>query len=220
MAGTITRLSFQKRNSERVNVHLDGRYAFAVPAMEAAKLKRGQFLSEAEIARLRALDARQRAYERVLRLLSHRPRSETEVQRYLKRKETPPEAIAEVLERLQREGYLDDAEFVRFWVENRERHNPRGVWALRQELRQTWTLRMAPIERSAAGCASGRDWNTRSIAVWREATWPVAASIMVWPATPWRGCGRRSPRGKPRSESRAGIAAPGCERWHDNGLQS
>ncbi|HUW09791.1 MAG TPA: RecX family transcriptional regulator [Anaerolineae bacterium] len=136
MAGTITKLSFQKRNSERVNVHLDGRYAFALPDIEAAKLKRGQFLSDVEITQLRALDARQRAYERVLRLLSHRPRSEVEVQRYLKRKETPPEVIDEVLERLQREGYLDDAAFVRFWVENRERHNPRGVWALRQELRQ------------------------------------------------------------------------------------
>jgi len=161
MAGTITRLSFQKRNSERVNVHLDGRYAFAVPAMEAAKLKRGQFLSEAEIARLRALDARQRAYERVLRLLSHRPRSETEVQRYLKRKETPPEMIAEVLERLQREGYLDDTEFVRFWVENRERHNPRGVWALRQELRQKGVAR--PLIESALASLDTQDGAYRAL---------------------------------------------------------
>jgi regulatory protein len=136
MAGTVTKLSFQKRNSERVNVHLDGRYAFAVPAIEAARLKRGQFLSDAEIDALRALDSRQRAYDRVLRLLSHRPRSEVEVRRYLKRKETPPEVIDEVVERLQRDGYLNDAAFARFWVENRERNNPRGVWALRQELRQ------------------------------------------------------------------------------------
>jgi len=136
MAGTITKLAFQKRNRERVNLHLDGRYAFGVPAIEAAKLKPGQFLSDAEIARLRQLDARQRAYERVLRLLSHRPRSEAEVRRYLMGKDTPPDVIEEVLQRLRRQGYLDDEAFVQFWVENRERFNPRGPWALRQELRQ------------------------------------------------------------------------------------
>jgi regulatory protein len=136
MAGTITKLAFQKRNRERVNLHLDGRYAFGVPAIEAAKLKPGQFLSDAEIARLRQLDARQRAYERVLRLLSHRPRSEAEVRRYLEGKDTPPDVIVEVCERLTRQGYLDDEAFVRFWVDNRERFNPRGAWVLRRELRQ------------------------------------------------------------------------------------
>jgi len=136
MAGTITKLAFQQRNRERVSVHLDGRYAFGVPAIEAAKLKRGQYLSDADIARLRELDARERAYERVLRLLAHRPRSKAEVRRYLERKNTPVDAISSVIERLSRDGYLDDADFVRFWVENRERFNPRGLWALRQELRQ------------------------------------------------------------------------------------
>jgi len=153
MAGTITKLVFQRRNRERVNVHLDGRYAFSLPAIEAAKLKRGQFLSDAEIARLRALDERQRAYERVLRLLAHRPRSEAEVRRYLKRKGTPPDVVAAVIERLSREGYLDDVAFARFWVENRERFNPRGPWALRQELRQKG-LAEPLIEEALAGLDS------------------------------------------------------------------
>ena len=136
MAGTVTKLAFQKRNRERVNLHLDGRYAFGVPAIEAAKLKLGQLLSDAEIAHLREHDARQRAFERVLRLLAHRPRSRAEVDRYLQRKDTPPEVASEVMERLTHDGYLDDAAFVRFWIDNRERCNPKGPWALRQELRQ------------------------------------------------------------------------------------
>ena len=41
-----------------------------------------------------------------------------------------------MLERLAQHGYLNDAEFARFWVENRERFRPRGSRALRQELRQ------------------------------------------------------------------------------------
>jgi len=153
MAGTITRLTFQKRHCQRVSVYLDEQYAFGLPAIEAAKLKPGQFLSDAEISRLRDLDARERAYERVLRLLAHRPRSEAEVRRYLERKDTPPDAVEQVIERLKREGYLDDAAFVRFWVENRERFRPRGPWALRQELHRKGVAKPL-IEEALAGLDS------------------------------------------------------------------
>jgi regulatory protein len=136
MSGTITRLAFQQHSRGRVSVYLDGRYAFGLPAMEAAQLRRGQFLSDDEIAGLREVDVRQRAYERLLRLLANRPRSTAELTDYLKRKNTPPDVVADVLDRLAREGYLDDVAFVRFWVENRERCSPRGPHALRQELRR------------------------------------------------------------------------------------
>lgn len=153
MAGTITKLAFQKGHRQRVSVYLDGRYAFGLPDIEAAKLRPGQFLSDAEIARLRELDARQQAYERVLRLLAHRPRSEAEVRRYLEGKDMPPDAVEQVLERLRREGYLDDAAFVRFWVENRERFRPRGPWALRQELQRKGVAQPL-IEEALAGVDS------------------------------------------------------------------
>ena len=38
--------------------------------------------------------------------------------------------------RLAAQGYLDDAEFARFWVENRQQFRPKGSVALRGELRQ------------------------------------------------------------------------------------
>ena len=49
MVKTVTRLAFQKRTDERVNVYLDGEYALALPAIEAARLKVGQQLTDAEI---------------------------------------------------------------------------------------------------------------------------------------------------------------------------
>jgi regulatory protein len=150
MAGTITRLVFQKQARDRVSVHLDGRYAFGLPAVEAAALRQGQLLSDDEIARLRELDARERAYERTLRLLAHRPRSEAELRDYLERKGVPAEAVTSVMERLSQQGYLDDVAFVRFWVENRERFNPRGPHALRQELRRKG-VSSRTIEQALAG---------------------------------------------------------------------
>lgn len=136
MAGTITSLRFQKHTADRVNVYLDGKYALALPALEAARLRVGQYLDDAEIARLQALDLRQKAYDRALQFLSYRPRSAAEVRRNLTEAEIDPALVEETLARLAEQGYLDDAEFARFWVENRQRFRPKGARALRQELRQ------------------------------------------------------------------------------------
>jgi len=134
VGGTITTLRFQKRNKDRVNVYLDGRFAFGLAAIEAARLQVGQTLSDADIARLRNQDEIERAYERALNFLSYRPRSEAEVRRNLRGKNLEEEVVEGVIERLTRAGLLDDREFARYWVENRLQFKPRGVRALRQEL--------------------------------------------------------------------------------------
>jgi regulatory protein len=136
MTGTITALRYQKRNRERVNVYLDGSYAFALPAVTAASLRIGQSLGEDEIAELQDHDAAQRAYERALRFLAIRPRSIAEVRRTLEHHELPSSTVDAVIERLRAAGYVDDEAFARFWVSNREQFRPRAPLALRHELRQ------------------------------------------------------------------------------------
>jgi regulatory protein len=131
----ITALVAQKRNRHRVNVFLDGRFAFGLTAIEAARLHVGQTLSDEEIAELRKRDALEAAHERALHFLSFRPRSASEVQRYLESKGVSAEHIQQVMERLARVGLVDDVAFARFWVENREQFRPRSVRALRYELR-------------------------------------------------------------------------------------
>jgi len=135
MAGTITALVAQKRNKERVNIYLDGEFAFGLAMIEALKLHKGQKLSDEDIARLQALDEIEKAHERALNYLSYRPRSVDEVRRNLSEKYPEP-AIEMVLERLERAGLLDDQAFARFWVENRDQFKPRSERALRYELRQ------------------------------------------------------------------------------------
>ena len=136
MSPTVTRLRFQSKNPERVNVYLDGAFAFSLPAVEAAPLRRGQVLTEEEVQALRDLDAFHRAYERALRFLKYRPRSVWEVRQYLQRKGEPEERIDAVVAKLQAHRWLDDAAFARLWVENRQAFRPRGERALRWELRR------------------------------------------------------------------------------------
>ena len=134
MAGAITALRFQKRNKDRVNVYLDGQFAFGLAVVEAVHLRVGQVLGDDDIARLQRQDEVGRAYERALNFLSYRPRSEAEVRRNLRKKNGEDEVIEVVIERLTRAGLLDDREFARYWVENRLQFNPRGARALRHEL--------------------------------------------------------------------------------------
>jgi regulatory protein len=135
MAGRITALEYQKKNRDRVSVYLDGRFALGVPAIVAARLTRGQFLSDAEIASIQEQGDVETAYHKALDYLSYRPRSRAEVTTYLKKRGLLEEQIDAIAERLERAGLLDDVVFAQFWIENRERFRPKGLRALRYELR-------------------------------------------------------------------------------------
>ncbi len=136
MAHKITALRVQKRNPQRVNVYLDGKFAFGLARIVAAWLRVGQELSEEKIAALREADAQEQAYQRALRYLSYRPRSEAEVRAYLEKHGVAPSTIAQVLTRLRDLRLVDDAAFARAWVENRGTFRPRGRRALQSELQQ------------------------------------------------------------------------------------
>jgi regulatory protein len=136
MAGIITALKIQERNKERVNVFLDEQFAFAVTAVVAAALHKGQYLSDVEIERFKSGDQLDKAYDHAIRYLGFRPRSQAEVERYLREKDYPPEVIAQTIQRLQQQQFVDDQAFAQFWLENREKFKPRGRQALRYELRQ------------------------------------------------------------------------------------
>ncbi len=136
MAGRISALEPQKRSRDRVNVYLDGEFAFGLADVEAARLRIGEELSDAEIANLKAADELKKAHEKSLDFLTHRPRSEAELRRYLRKRQFSAPVVDEILERLRRAALVNDETFANFWVENRIRFRPRGRRALVHELRQ------------------------------------------------------------------------------------
>jgi regulatory protein len=135
MERTITAIEAQKHNRSRVNISLDGAYAFALDQLTAAWLKPGVRLNEQQIAQLLAKDEQQSAYSRALHFLSFRARSHQEVRTYLERKGYATEVIEAVLAQLEEDGFLDDARFSREWVENRTTFRPRSQSMLGWELK-------------------------------------------------------------------------------------
>ncbi len=136
MSGKITAIKRQKYAKNRVNVYLDGEFAFGLAEIAAASLHVGDRLSDAEIEELQAMDVLEKAKDRALNYLSYRPRSEFELEHYLSDKGYEEVVIEQVLARLQRAGLVDDLEFARFWIDNRSRFRPRGRRALIAELRR------------------------------------------------------------------------------------
>lgn len=132
----ITAIQVQKNNPNRVNVYLDGEFAFGLAHIVAAWLQVGQGLDEEKITKLLAEDSRERALRQALLFLSYRARSENEIRQNLSKHEIPDAVIEETLERLRRDGFADDKKFASAWVENRSTFRPRGRRALAMELRQ------------------------------------------------------------------------------------
>jgi len=136
-AGRITAIKPQVRDPERVSVFLDGVFAFGLGAQLALDqgLSVGDELDAARVAALRAADDVGKATNAALALLARRPRSLREVRDRLRQKGYGSATIEAAVAKLEGWRYVDDADFARYWVENRQAHKPRGRRLLEQELR-------------------------------------------------------------------------------------
>ena len=87
-AKKVTDLRVGVRDENRVNVFLDGKFAFSLTIQQIAdfKLKRGTILSEAEIKKIQKASDFGKLFQRSLEYALSRPHSEREIRDYLKRK--------------------------------------------------------------------------------------------------------------------------------------
>jgi regulatory protein len=131
---TVTRLETQKKNPQRLNVYLDGEFAFGISRAAAPWLSEGDQLSQEKVQDLQRSDLLESAYQRALNFLSYRDRSEQEIRHNLTKKEIPADIIQEVLDKLRQSNLVDDRTFARSWIENRSQFKPRGRRALSVEL--------------------------------------------------------------------------------------
>lgn len=138
---SVTRISAIRAGRgrrKRLNIFLDGRFAFSLEAEVAAKegLQVGQELSSRQIELLQGSDRFHRCLSAALHYLSYRPRSESELRERLGQRNFDADTINAVLARLKEQGLVDDASFSEFWRDNRQSFSPRSQWLTRLELRQ------------------------------------------------------------------------------------
>lgn len=119
-------------------MHVDGRCAGTVSKSFVARwdLHEGRELDGDMLDRMRGQAAAERALADGQRLLSHRARSRREVETRLLEKGHLDEAVAAALERLASAGLLDDADFARRYVADKQGLNGWGVVRIRRGLAQ------------------------------------------------------------------------------------
>ena len=135
--GKITALRIGRGQRKRVNVSLDGRFAFSLEAEVAIKegLQVGQELSTSQIEALARSDHFHRCLNAATHYLSYRPRSEFELSERLHQSGFD-DSVEAVLAKLKEQGLVDDMAFAQFWKDNRESFSPRSQWLTKLELRQ------------------------------------------------------------------------------------
>ncbi len=137
-AGTITRVTVQPSQPTQVAVFLEGTLAFEVsPDLVGAwDLRAGRYLSVEEQTRLAAAAQLLAAQATALQYLAARPRTAHEVRQKLRRSGVADAVVAQVIERLQARGVLDDAAYTHAYLPSRLASRGYGPQRLHRELRQ------------------------------------------------------------------------------------
>jgi regulatory protein len=134
----ITAIKAQVKREGRYSIFVDDKYAFSLSAegLLDAHLVTGQELSQVDVTDYKRLSQEDKAYNLALAYVARRMRSEGELHDYFRRKQYAPELAEQLLIKLRRLRFVDDAEFARRWVENRRRLKATSTKKLRLELRQ------------------------------------------------------------------------------------
>jgi regulatory protein len=135
---TITAIKQQERIKSRYSVYIDGKYSFSLSAdaLLAEGLHSGLEVDEVQLKLYKKLSADDKAYGLALAYVARRMRSRHELSDYFRRKEYDAELSAQLIERLERIGLIDDTKFAEAWVRNRRLLKSVSKRKLTQELRQ------------------------------------------------------------------------------------
>jgi regulatory protein len=130
----ITSISAQKRDNNRVNISVDGKYRFSLGISQLIDLgiKVGRDYDDNQLMAFEQESQFGKVYGRTLEYCLMRPHSAREVQTYLYRKTRQtrdktgqiqtgiaPEITERVYNRLVGKKYIDDNKFCKYWVDNR-----------------------------------------------------------------------------------------------------
>lgn len=116
----VTLLKPQK-NGKRVNVYLDGVFGFGIDLdnLVLSHIKLGMVLTDEEVEKIVRKAEFQKTLDKLLKFAMLRPRSEKEINDYLKRKKIHESMWEDLFKKLKHFELLDDVKFAKWWVDQR-----------------------------------------------------------------------------------------------------
>lgn len=121
----ITAIKAQVKNANRVSIFVNGKYSFSLTLDQllSEKLKKSDDIDELRVKQLKKLSDEGKLKQQALEWLLNRPHSEREFRDYLYKKQIDKDLIFSLVEEFTEKGYLNNAEFARWFAENRRRKN-------------------------------------------------------------------------------------------------
>lgn len=146
----VTKLEYQKRDPNRVNLYVDNKFFCGISIDTLAKelLYEGLNIDEETLDRITFEELRNRFFNRVLEYISKNPKTEFQIYKYLKDLRFKKRNIwykedlqidwdnifEGIVSRLKELRLINDEEYARMFVQSRLRNRPRGKGILVSEL--------------------------------------------------------------------------------------
>jgi len=134
---TVTALKPQK-NKKKVNVYLNGEFAFAINLDNLVKFKlkvKNKYTDE-DINKIIHEVNLSDICNKLIKFAVLRPRSEQEISNWLKRKKVSQKTSQELFNKLKRLGLLNDKNFAKWWIEQRVQFKAKSKKEIKYELMQ------------------------------------------------------------------------------------
>jgi regulatory protein len=146
----ITKIEYQKKDPERVNIYIDGEFFCGISLNVLAKenLYEGLTVDEQTLDRILKKDLESRFMNRAVEYLSRTVKTEFQVRQYLKNLKFKKKGVwfnediqldwdllfEQIIDSLKKYKYIDDEEFAHAFVQSRLNVKPRGKSVLISEL--------------------------------------------------------------------------------------
>lgn len=136
--GIITRIEQQQRNKKRYNIYIDQEYICSVheDVLVEQRIVQGKRIGRSTLEQILLSEEKKKAERAIFHYLGYRPRTQFEVQQYLRKKGFHEQIISEVIHYFVERNYINDRQFARQWFTERVKIKRKGVLLLSAELKQ------------------------------------------------------------------------------------
>lgn len=133
----ITNIEKQKNNNKRFNIYLDNEYAFSVheDVIVSYRLLVNKEVDEEELMKIIIAEEENKIWQKALRYLSYKSRTEAEVKKYLQKNSYELALIEIILTKLKEHNMLNDDAYAKQFVSQRVNFNPKGKKLLAFEMK-------------------------------------------------------------------------------------
>jgi len=137
-SGRISSIHRDPKNKYRYLIYVEDEFVIDVHEDILVKyhLAKGKEMDREHIEEIMLAEEENKAFLLALRYIGIRPRTSSQLMRYLVGKGFSEALATLIKDRCITRGYINDTDFAKQWIAERLRLKPRGAYALRMELQQ------------------------------------------------------------------------------------